>query len=134
MSDPRVLEFGEFWQWLQGHPNCIISAGTPDTALFDHDDFHWTFDRELTPEGQEDVLVQLVRGKQLVGELLIPRQRMLHVQVEPQGDEGEFLFQCFERPGDEDPPGEPLASYYFTLSHGYEELEAATRRQGRWVH
>lgn len=128
MPDPLMLGFDEFWHWLQGHINCIISAGTPDAVLYDHDDFHWNLGREVTPEGPEELLVQLVRGKQMVGEVLIPHARMTHVQVLAQGEDGEFLFECYEE-SDEG----PLASYYFTLSHGYEILDE-TEPRGRWVH
>lgn len=129
MDDPKVIGFEEFWQWIQGHTNCIISAGTPDTVIYDHDDFHWSFGREVGPDGQEDLLVQLVRGKQLVGEMLIPHGRMTHVQAEQRGEDGEVLFECFE----ESTEG-TLPSFYFTLSHGYDEPDEREPRQGRWVH
>jgi len=113
---------------MQGPVNCIVSAGTPDVVLYDHDDFHWHFGREVTPEGPDELLVQLVRGKQMVGEILIPHGRITHVQVEPQGEDGEFLFECYEETDEG-----PMISYYFTLSHGYEVLDE-TEGKGRWVH
>ena len=39
--DLTILSFDEFWEWLMGHPNCILRAGTPDTILFDDEDFYW---------------------------------------------------------------------------------------------
>ena len=39
--DLTTLSFDEFWEWLMGHPNCILRAGTPDTILFDDEDFYW---------------------------------------------------------------------------------------------
>lgn len=128
MSDPTVLSFDEFWQWLKRHGNCVLGAGTPDTALYDHDDFHWSFDREVNPEGQEELLVQVLRGKQLIGELVIPRVRMAHVQAEPR-EEGEVLFECFE----ESEEG-PIPAFFFTLSHGLEEDADPTSDKASWVH
>ena len=28
----NVLSFDNFWRWLQGHPNCILRAGTGEFA------------------------------------------------------------------------------------------------------
>ena len=39
--DLTTLSFDEFWEWLMGHPNCILRAGTPGTILFDDEDFYW---------------------------------------------------------------------------------------------
>jgi hypothetical protein len=120
-----MLSFDEFWQWLLGHPNCIISVGTPDAVLYDHDDFHW----QLEADGKGEMLVQIVHGKQLVGEVVIPKGVITHVAAEER-EEGEFLFECFV----EGPQG-PVASYAFTLSHGFSvEDDPADRPPGRWVH
>jgi len=129
VADPVVLSFEQFWQWLQGHPNCIISAGTPDTVIYDHDDHHW----QLHQEGQEQMLVQVIRGKSLIGEILIPAGSVSYVQGEPHGEaegdaEGEYIFDCFV-----DGPQGPVATYYFTLAHEYTPEEEPPR-QGRWVH
>jgi hypothetical protein len=122
VPDPVVLAFDEFWQWLQGHPNCILSAGTPETVLYDHEDFHWHFGRE----GEESLLVQVLRGKNLVGEILIPRGTVTHVSGELRG-EGEFVFECFIESGEG-----PMPGYYFALSHEYTVEENDSN--GRWVH
>jgi len=125
VPDPIVLSFEEFWSWLKGHPNCVLSAGTVDTVIFDHDDFHWTFSEELNPEGHDEMLVQALRGKQLVAEILIPRGRIIHVQGEARDQE--FVFECFE-----EDDGGPVASYFVALSHGYDP-EEHSETQG-WVH
>ena len=120
---PRVVPFETFWKWLQGHPNCIVSAGTPEAVLYDHDDFHWHFGAE----GEEGAqLIQLIRGKNLVGELVIDARSVTYVQIEHKGEE-EYLFDCVE----ENTEG-AVAAYTFTLSHDYDPEEAAP--QGRWVH
>jgi hypothetical protein len=125
MAEPVVLSFEEFWRWIQGHPNCILSAGTPDAVLYDHEDFHWYFDRE----GQDDLLVQVIRGKSLIGEILIPVGSVSYVQGEPREEE-EYVFDCFV----EGPEG-PVAAYYFALAHEYTpDPEEEPVKEGRWVH
>lgn len=126
MPDSVVLSFDEFWQWIQGHPNCILSIGTPDAVLYDHDDFHWTFTQQVV-EGHEELVVQVIRGKSLIGEVLLPRGALTHVQGEER-EEGEYTFECFV----ETPEG-PVASYYFAMSHGYTPDEPR-QGGGSWVH
>ena len=31
-----TMAFQKFWTWLQGHVNCIVRAGTPESVLFGH--------------------------------------------------------------------------------------------------
>src|SRR4051794_39374457 len=86
---PNVLPFDKFWTWLQGHPNCILSAGTPETVLYDDDDFHWHF----ATEEEGTLLVQILRGKSIVGEIAIAPRNITYVQSEGKGEE-EFVFEC----------------------------------------
>lgn len=127
-SDPKlplshnVITFDQFWRWLQSHPNCILGAGTADTALYDDDDLHWHF-------GVEDdgtLLVQVIRGKQLLGEILIQPREVAYVQSESKGEE-EFLFECII-----EAEHERLSAWHFTLSHDYSPEEMP--KAGRWVH
>ena len=37
-----TLTFDKFWTWIQAHPNCILRAGTPESVIFDDDDFAYT--------------------------------------------------------------------------------------------
>ena len=102
-----------FWRWLKRHANCILRAGTPDSFLYDHEDLHWHLDEDedRTPT------VQVLRGKQLIGELVIEVRDVLFVQAvpDPDGEEGQFLFELVGG-GDE-----PAAVYHFALTHGFEE-------------
>ena len=124
MSDQVVISFEEFWQYLQYHGNCIVSAGTPDTVIYDHDDYHWHFARESA----ETLLVQVIRGKQMVGEILVAGTVVTFVQgMDKEG--GEYLYECYV----DDAPGGPVAAYFFTLSHAHDP-EEAKQSQGRWVH
>ena len=84
-----VIPFEKFWKWLQGHPNCILSAGTGDVLIHDCEDFHWHFAQEETG----DLVVEVIRGKQLVSEMVIVPREISCVQVEPKAEE-EFLFEC----------------------------------------
>ncbi len=119
---PNVIAFDKFWTWLQGHPNCILSAGTPETAIYDDDDFHWHFAAEDTGT----VLVQVLRGKQIVGEIAISPANVSYVQSESKGEQ-EVVFECIAETEEE-----PIAAYHFTLSHDYSPEE--TPKPGRWVH
>lgn len=109
-----TMSFGTFWDWLTSHPNCILRAGTKDAVLFDDEDFHWHF----TAEGASSLLVQVIRGKRLVGEMLIPRDEVTFVQGVLGDHEGEFVFELVNGGGEE-----TTALYFFVLAHGYEPLE-----------
>lgn len=117
-----VLSFDEFWRWLQGHPNCILTAGTADTILCDHEQFHWHFAQD---EDQRP-LVQLIWGKNLIGELVLNPRDITYVQCERRGDE-EFLFECVTVTNND-----PSAAYLFTLSHDYNSNEPV--KTGRFMH
>ena len=111
-----TLSFDAFWRWVRRHPNCILRAGTPDAFLYDAEDLHWHLD-----EDEERLpTVQLLRGKQLLGELLIERRDLLFVQAlpDPDGEQGQYLFELMGA-GDQ-----PQALYHFVLAHGFDE-EAA---------
>lgn len=114
-----TLPFAKFWTWLGQHPNCILRAGTPEVVLFDDDDLHWHFN----PEEDGTLLVQLIRGKKLYGEMAILPSDVSYVQVEPgEGDEVRF-----DLLGDGDDAG--LPAYHFVLSHGYEDDESQDGRR-----
>src|SRR6186713_2537787 len=100
-----TLPFSKFWTWVQSHPNCILRAGTPEAVLFDDDDLHWHFSRE----DDGTLIVQLMRGKKLYGELAVTPGDVTYVQAEP-GDGG-------------------VAAYHFVLSHGYDEEESSEGRR-----
>lgn len=117
-----TLSFEKFWNWLQGHANCILRAGTPDAALFDHDDFHWT----LLTEDDTTHVVQLSRGKELVGELVVFPTEIAYVQTEPGEAEGEFMFECVI----ETEAAREIA-YHFVLAHEYDVVEHKTEK---WTH
>ncbi len=119
---PVTLPFEKFWTWLQSHANCVLRAGTPDTLLFDHDDYHW----HMASEDEVTLLVQLVRGKDLVGEMVVLSSEIAYVQCSP-GDSEEFIFECMV----ETTAGRE-AAYHFVMAHEYDEVERSAR--SRWTH
>ena len=122
LETPSAIPFEQFWRWLQGHANCILRVGTPDTVLFDDDDLHW----HLGAEEDGLLLVQLVRGKHVLGEILLQPSEIAYVEAQA-GDPEEFPFECIH----EGAEGR-VASYVFVLSHAYDAQEPVT--PGRFVH
>lgn len=122
-SSTTTLPFEQFWTWLQRHANCIVRAGTPESVVYDDDDFHW----HLAVEDEETLLVQVFRGKRVMAEIFLHPADVAYVQVE-QRDEEEFLFELISE--DEH---ERAASWQFVLSHGYEDEEEPAGSRG-WTH
>ena len=121
-----TLTFDKFWSWLAGHVNCIVRAGTPEAALFDHEEFHWT----LTAEDERTLVVQVARGKELVGELVVYPAEIAYVQTEPGEQEGEWLFECIVE-------GESAreVAYHFLMAHEYEaEHQRGAGGAEKWKH
>jgi hypothetical protein len=119
---PLTLQFDKFWGWLQAHCNCILRAGTPDAVLFDHDDFHW----HLANEDEFTHILQLVRGKELVGEVVVLSSEIAYVQCNPP-EQDESVFECIV----ETPSGRE-AAYHFVMAHEFDGEEQASGR--RWTH
>ena len=114
MDAPFTLRFDIFWRWLATHPNCILRAGTPEAVLYDDDDLHWY----LGAEGESTLLAQILRGKRLLGEILLDPDQVSYVQAVPSENEGEHVFELISEAGDT-----PFAAYFFVLAHGFEEGE-----------
>ncbi len=123
-STALTVPFDKFWTWLHGHVNCIVRAGTPDAFLFDHDDFHWN----LTSEDESTLVVQLVRGKELVGELVVFAQEIAYVQSEP-GDSDEHVFECIV-----ESPNAREAAYVFVMAHEFDDDVEQPTKDRRWTH
>jgi hypothetical protein len=112
MDENVTLPFGVFWEWLLTHPNCILRAGTPEAAIFDDDDLHWHF---ATAVDDGSPVVQVLRGKRLVGELVLVPDQVSYVQGSATEEEGEYLFELIS-----ETESERFAAYFFVLVHGYE--------------
>lgn len=114
MDEPLTLTFEAFWSWLLGHPNCILRAGTPEAVVYDDEDLHWHF----ASEGPQTLVVQVMRGKRLVGELLVEPEHVTYVLGAAGEREDEHLFELVSEGA-----GDRTASYFFVLSHGYDVEE-----------
>ncbi len=120
---PTTLPFEKFWAWLLAHANCIVRAGTADAVLFDHEDYHW----HLASEGEAAAaIVQLVRGKELVGELLLQINDIAYVQYSEREGE-EYVFECVVETASGQETG-----YHFVMAHEYDEGDLSSPR--RWTH
>lgn len=112
MDDHPTLPFDVFWSWLQGHPNCIVRAGTPEAVLYDDDDLHWYF----AHEEPDTFVVQVLRGKLLVGELLLVPDQIAYVQGSPSDSADEYLFELIT-----ETEVNRFAAFFFVLVHGLDE-------------
>jgi hypothetical protein len=102
-----TLSFDAFWTWLQSHLHCIVRVATPEAVLFDDDDLHWY----LGPlDGSE--VAQVIRGKRLMGEILVDPERVTYVQALGEERSGEFVFEAIS-----ETKSERLAAYTFVLTH-----------------
>lgn len=119
-----TLDFEVFWQWVVAHPNCLLRAGATDSVLYDDDDFHWRFG----PDSEETLLVQVLRGKRLVGEILVQPDRIAYVQTFAGDHEGEHVFELIS-----ETESERFAAYFFVLTHGFED-EDDDPASGRAIH
>lgn len=118
MDDPHAtLPFHRFWDWLVTHPNCILRAGTPETILYDAEDLHWHF----ATEDAGTLLVQILRGKRLLGELFVVPEQVTYVQSVPGENEDEVAFELVS-----ETESDRVVAYFFVLSHGFETEEAFT--------
>ena len=123
-TSTTTLPFEQFWTWLQRHANCIVRAGTPDSMVYDDEDLHW----HLAVEDEETLLVQVFRGKRVMAEIFLHPADVAYVQVE-QRDAEEFIFELISE--DE---RERVASWQFTLSHGYEDDDEEPSGSRGWTH
>ncbi|MCK7595697.1 hypothetical protein M0G74_00260 [Microbulbifer sp. CAU 1566] len=113
MADSNKKSLQEFWPWLADHCNCILRAGSPDSILYDDEDFHWRF----AQENQQTLLVQLVRGKRLVGEIFVEPELISSVRATP-GDKDEVIFDLMA-----EADGQEQVLYYFVMAHGFDDSE-----------
>lgn len=111
LDELPTLSFDQFWDWLVLHPNCILRVGSADAVLYDDDDYHWQFSQE----GLETPMVQVLRGKRLVGEMLVAREPITYVQGAPGEVEGEYAFELIA-----ESESDRVVAYFFVLTHGYD--------------
>jgi hypothetical protein len=113
LAEPMTLTFEAFWSWLLQHPNCLLRAGTPETVVYDDDDLHWLF----ASEGRF-LVVQVLRGKRLMGEILVDPEPVSYVEGQTGDQEGEFIFELIS-----ESEKDRMATYFFVMAHGFEDEE-----------
>lgn len=111
MDEPLTLPFETFWSWLVTHPNCVLRAGTPEAILYDDQDLHWHF----AAENDQTLLVQVIRGKRLMGEILLEPEHVAYVEGAAGEREDEYVFELVT-----ETESDRVASYFFVLTHGYD--------------
>jgi len=105
-----TISFDEFWQWLIEHNGCILRAGTPTAVIFDDESVFWN----LRTLDADHCLVQVVRGKSIVGEMILIKAEITYVQGQP-GEQEEHLFELIS-----ETQTEHIAAYHFVVCHGYD--------------
>lgn len=106
-----TLSFEDFWEWIVLHPNCILRAGIQNSVIYDDEDYHWHF----AQDDPDAFLVQVVRGKRLVGEFVVSREKVAYVQSVAGDQEGEVLFEAIAAEEAETP-----LVCFFVMSHGFD--------------
>lgn len=122
MDEPLTLPFETFWSWLVTHPNCVLRAGTPETILYDDEDLHWHF----AAEGAQTLLIQVIRGKRLMGEILLEPEHVAYVEGTAGDREDEYVFELVT-----ETESDRVASYFFVLTHGYDGEQAQPHTPSR---
>lgn len=115
MERPFTMPLDRFWAWLSSHPNCIVRAGTPEAVIYDDDDLHWTF----ASEAPQNLVAQVLRGKRLVGEVLIDPEQVSFVEALPQENPDEHVFELVSESEDD-----RFAAWFFVLVHGLDDDDA----------
>ena len=81
---------------------------------------HWHF----ATEGDDALIVQLIRGKNLVSEIVVVPGDITYVQGVAGEVEDEFVFELIS-----ETDRDRVAAYHFVLSHGYDGQETAPSRR-----
>ena len=112
-AEGSTLPLDDFWGWVKDHPNCILRASTPEAFLYDFEDLHWN----LYEEDDKALVAQMLRGKQLVAEIIIDPRDVLYVQAMPEPDHPEqALFEIVSGPKED-----AVTVCTFLMAHAYDE-------------
>ncbi len=111
-----------FWRWASIHYNCILRAGSDQCIIYDQSYLHW----HLIEEEDDLLIVQVIRGKDLIAELIIDARQVMYVESTIQ-DDNNVQFELIT-----DVHGEPVPLYHFLMAHGYEDGEGRSAHE--WTH
>ena len=81
--------------------------------LFDDDDLHWQFGSD----GQT-LFTQVLRGKRLMGEMLMNSEAISYVEVHSGERDDEFFYDMVV-----ETEAERVVAYFFVMAHGMDEEE-----------
>lgn len=121
-EDAQALSVQKFWRWAAAHYNCILRAGSDQCVVYDQPYLHW----HLIEEEDDLFVAQIIRGKDLITELVVDARQVVYVESTQQED-ANVLFELIGNIG-----GEPVPLYHFVMAHGYESEEERTR--STWTH
>lgn len=118
-SNSGTLSLQDFWSWAAYHYNCILRAGSDTCVIFDQPYMHW----HLLQEPDGTLVVQTLRNKDLLAEIVIDPGHVMYVESTPQEEE-QVLFELVVS-GES---GEVIPLFHFLMAHGYDEEQTV---QGR---
>jgi len=121
-SNPQALSLDLFWRWLKIHYNCIVRAGGEGCVVYDQPYLHW----HMIEEEDDLYIVQLIKGKDLITEIVIDARQIMYVESSSHEDNN-VLFELIGTI-----QNEPVSLFHFMMAHGYEEEEE--RSSSRWTH
>lgn len=124
LPQEQTLTYRAFVEWLQEHTNCILAAAWGEATIFDHADLHW----ELYEEEDRRLVVQSVKGKALIGELVIEGREVHDVTLAPDPEalqQGHFLAELHAD------AARSAVLGHFVMSHGMEQAPAKGHQQYR---
>lgn len=121
-ENQQALSLEAFWRWAAAHYNCILRAGAEQCVIYDQPYLHW----HLISEEDDLLIAQVIRGKDLITELVVDAQQVRYVESNTQED-GNVLFELVG-----EVQGEPLSLYHFLMAHGYED--ETPQRRHEWTH
>jgi hypothetical protein len=121
-DNSQALSVQQFWRWAAAHYNCIIRAGSDQCVVYDQPYLHW----HLIEEEDDLYIAQIIRGKDLITELVIDARQVVYVESVQQED-ANVLFELIGNI-----EGEPIALYHFLMAHGYENED--DRARSKWTH
>lgn len=90
--------------------------------LLDHESFHWDV---ISEEEEGTEVLQLLKGKELIGEIVVVASDISYVHCPP-GDPEQHMFECVIETS-----AAREVVYHFVLAHGFDEEPSPSQR---WTH
>jgi hypothetical protein len=117
-SPPKPLSFPVFWEFVKDHANCILGASWGPAVLFDDESLHWA----LFEQEERRVVIQLIRGKNLVAELMVDGREVDEVEIAPDPENPQSGHYLAELLSSASKGRESIG--HFLLAHGMEDMRS----------